>query len=306
MFKKGIILLLLSMSAVLVACTPDSGLGDVVAAAESGAAPVLALGESAELSPAAELALATLQLEETSAPIDAAQAEEMLRFWQVLQNLQDSGTAADAELTAVVAQIRGLLTAEQAAAVEQMDFSAVDMESLRESGLLGAGRGGFGQQGERAEGGGFAPPGGGIPGGGGPGGRGGGPGGGDPSAFATRQAEIAESGAGSLQDRMLIGAAIRLIEEKAGVATPRVNLMEIISEASGLSLEELRDEATEGESLADLLTAAGVEVETVRLTLLEALADSQFADQPEGLESFVDEYLNSPLRQRGGQPDAGE
>jgi PBP1b-binding outer membrane lipoprotein LpoB len=152
----------------------------------------------------AQLALGTVQLDDTNLAVDESQAATLLPLWQALQTLSQSDTTAEVELQAVVNQIEGSMKAEQINAIAAMQLTEASMTELAESGDLALGRGfggGNGEQRGAGQGqggpGGFA--GGSLP-GAGPGGGGflgggpgtGGPGGGNLSEddIAARQAQF--------------------------------------------------------------------------------------------------------------------
>ncbi len=67
-------------------------------------------------------------LEETSGAVTPAQAQELLPLWQMLRALQESGTASEAEVEAVLDQIQGAMTSEQLATIQEMNQE--DMQAL--------------------------------------------------------------------------------------------------------------------------------------------------------------------------------
>ena len=128
-------------------------------------------GPSAVEMPAqTKLVLGTINLEETDNAVTAEQAAELLPIFYVLQDLNESDTAAQEEKDGLVNQIQETLTAEQVQAIDDMSLSMRDVFALTQGGsgrssttgapsTTGAGGGGMG-----------GPPdmGGGMPGGGGP------------------------------------------------------------------------------------------------------------------------------------------
>jgi hypothetical protein len=161
-----------------------------------------------------QLSVGTLMLEETPQAVTAEQAQELLPLWQMLRALQQSGTAAQVEIEAVLNQIQGAMTPEQLAAIEEMDLTLANMRGTAEElGLdIGSGKGSSGGQEGRT-----GPPGV-VPGSGG--GRPGepgvtGPGGGtdlSPEEQATAMAERMSSGFGTA----LMDVLIELLEARAG------------------------------------------------------------------------------------------
>jgi hypothetical protein len=94
--------------------------------------------------------------------------------------------------------------------------------------------------------------------------------------MATRQAAF-ESG--DFQERLLMGLTIRLLAEKTGevIENPGVAIADtvyrVVSEAIGLSVEELQGQAAEGQTLAEIIEASGGDVESVQAMLATALEE---------------------------------
>lgn len=170
--------------------------------------------ESFALPQPIQLAVGTLKLEETPQAVTAEQAQALLPLWQMLRTLQQSDTAAQAEVEAVLKQIQAAMTPEQLAAIQGMDLSPANMRAVFQELGLGMGGGG-GSSGSQERG--FRPPdemf---LMGGPGPGGgiR---PGGGtnlSPEAQATAIAQRISSGLG----KVLMDKVIALLEARAGGA----------------------------------------------------------------------------------------
>jgi hypothetical protein len=68
--------------------------------------------------------------------------------------------------------------------------------------------------------------------------------------------------------------------------------MTIISEATGLSIEELQEEAASGATLAEIITAHGGDVEAVKAELIEAMSQMPNADETD-IEQRVSDLLNN-------------
>ncbi len=148
MKKKVVVLgILLALVVSLAACGSDGGSEEVSSTSTlsedyAGALPV-----------SSQLAIGTLMLDGTADAVTTAQAGELLPIWQMLQALQSSGTAAPAELDAVVNRVQGAMTNEQLAAIQEMELTDDSMSGLVQE--LGLGRGLAGNAGG---GGGFQPP----------------------------------------------------------------------------------------------------------------------------------------------------
>jgi hypothetical protein len=250
------------------------------------------------LSPMGQLALGTLKLDDGELAVSEDQAAELLPLWQALQSLSSSQTTAQVELDAVVKQIQGTMSAEQIAAIDEMQLTEDSLTEMTESGELGFR--GFGGRNTEGEGGfaGGGPGGLGRPGGGQGGGFGGGPGLGDGLSeddIATRRAEFAESGLGDLGERFLTGAAVRLMQTKTGEApADRGGLFDtvfsLIAEETGLSIEEIQAATAEGQTLSQIIEANGGDVEAVRAALVEAFGELPDADDIDP-EQLADQWL---------------
>jgi hypothetical protein len=151
-----------------------------------------------------QLALGTLLLEDGELAVGSDQATALLPLWRFVQNLAESSTAADAEISAIVNQIQDDMTAEQITAITDMQLTQESIRSLVQDGSIAIERGDVksGATGATA-------------GGGAPGGGGGGPLGGqaDLSQLATRQAAHGSDGNDRLS-QAVANAVIQLLEVK--------------------------------------------------------------------------------------------
>jgi hypothetical protein len=129
-----------------------------------------------------QLVLGTLKLEGTSQAVDSATGAQLIPLYTLLEQMTTSGTAAQAEIDAVLEQIQGTMTPAQIQAIAAMKLTQTDMTSFFGS------SGQFSRTGTRTPGAGFGG-GGGFPAGGGgdaggpPAGFTGGGGGGPPAGF---------------------------------------------------------------------------------------------------------------------------
>jgi hypothetical protein len=207
-----LVLLLTGCSDVQVdAQNPDQG---VVAAisemGESGTAPQ-SIQNAAEVT---RLLFGTLMLEGTDHAITPDQATELLPLWKLYRSLLESDITATAEIEAVAKQLSQVMTPEQLAAMDSLEFDREQMNGIMEE--LGIDI--FGGAAGRGDG--STPPDGLQPGrGGGPGGVGA-PGGGadfDPEVMATRQAEREASGGFQRGFNLpLVEVLIEMLEECVG------------------------------------------------------------------------------------------
>jgi hypothetical protein len=296
----------------------DAGGPTNSASEQSGTLSVrLSDGYTDALSVQGQLALGTMQLEDTDLALDESQATELLPLWRAVQSLANSDTAATAEVEAVINQIQDTMAPEQIAAIAAMELTEESLTTMIENQDLAFGLGGRG-----FPGGGFSTDGsgddpGGGPGGGdfffgggpggGPGGPGGGPGGGfgnlSEDDIATRQARFAGGGFGDVQDRLLVGVVIRTLEIKTGEvdeaelqerAAARLNPLAIVSETTEIEVEALEEEMAGGATLAEAITTLGGDLEAVKSALAEAYGQLPDAEEQD-IGQFIDELLDRSL-----------
>lgn len=212
--------------------TPASASGS---AGETYTSAVLGMSYDNALSVSNQLALGTMQLEETENAVTPQQARSLLPLWQALQG----GVTAQAEVNAVLKQIEGTMTPQQLDVIAAMQLTDEDLQTWMQEHGMGVGPGGFPEAGggmsdeerqsvwatRQAEAGGDGAP---------PGGR---PGGDEMSPeMATRRAEFESmsdeeraalrvtaeagggSGAGGRQFIVLLNPLIELLETRAGEA----------------------------------------------------------------------------------------
>lgn len=315
---RSLLVVGLLLSGLLAACGGGAVETAVSTSTSASSSPRLTADYDDALPVQSQLAVGTLQLEETDWAVDETLAAQILPLWQALQSLDSSETTAEAEITAVLNQIQNTMQPEQINAIADMQLTQASMTALVEDGTLAFGRGGFGSNNsaDSASSGGFAPPGG-IPGGGG---FGGGPGGGIPGGgfgggqeqanlseddIATRQAARESGGSGGFQNMALTGAVIRLLETKTGVATeqladPFAPVWGVLTEATGLTIEEIQAQTADGKTLAEIIEASGGDVAAVTTDLIAALQDSPIA-QRQDVETYVTNMLTNVTP--GGSPD---
>lgn len=315
-----LIVLGLTVALILTAC--GSGATEPAVAGESNEASsgsnannVVQVSDSARLSEdysdalpvQSQLAIGILQLENGDNAVDETMAAELLPLWRAAQSLSSSETAADAEITAVFNQIQDTLSADQVAAIAAMKLTDESFQAMLAEGTISM-RGAFGGNRDGAEGGGNGGgrPGGELPGGGG--GPGGGLPGGDPSAQQTRIAErIAESGgdADSFQALAMTNAVVRLLEGKTGEAPTGDfarggifgDAITAVSEATGLSAEDVQAALGEGKTLADIVEENGGDLEAIQSTLIEAATELDFLQDQDPAE-FVSGLLTGAGNER--------
>ena len=229
MKKWSLRILVFLVALALVGCSAIQGTAAATTAGTgaAGAGGTAANQGSSALPQALQLLLGTMKLEETSIPVDAEQAASLLPLWKAFRSLGQSDTTATEEMTALVAQIQGTLTAEQQQAIQELGLSMQDMAAVgQELGIeIGFARGTAPDAGARATAqasgqsnqappAGFDGGGGGFPGdGGGPGG----PPGASAGTFGQSQGSASNPGAGaSIQgvNSDLLDAFIQFLESK--------------------------------------------------------------------------------------------
>lgn len=99
------------------------------AGAQSAAATAYTPAQDA-LPASTRLILGTFRLEGTAEAVTAGQAAELLPLWQVYEELQASGTAAQEEMDALVQQIQETLSASQVQSIEAMGLTRADIMTV--------------------------------------------------------------------------------------------------------------------------------------------------------------------------------
>jgi len=197
MKKRMTLGLLLALMVALSACSS----GNETVPAE-GTAMTLNEEYPNAVSVSSQIAIGTLTLEDTPQVVTKEQAQELLPLWQMLQALQQSGTAAQVEIDAVVNQIQTAMTPDQLAAIKDMRLTAESMQEILQE-----------QRASRQESGGSTGTGTGK---GGGTGMGGGSGSGDPTSLSPdERATIVAERSSKAGDTFQIGFVIRLLEERA-------------------------------------------------------------------------------------------
>jgi hypothetical protein len=83
-------------------------------------------------------------------------------------------------------------------------------------------------------------------------------------------------------------------------------MMDIVSEATGLDIDTIREQSANGATLAEIITNNGGNVEDVKTKLIDALSDMPNSAEQD-IEQRVEEMLNNPLPQPnfegGGRPE---
>jgi len=223
----------LLVSLLLAACSVVSQ-GDQARAAQNSGNTTASGSNTRELPQAMKLALGTFKLDQTNYPVDAAEATQLLFLWKGMRNLSQEQSVATEEVQGLIKQIQDTLKPEQISAINGMNLTFQDIESIaKETGLDFGGFGGqsgnlspearatFQAARQSGGGGGF---GGGIPGAGGGGNRQGGgipgAGGGGPPVSSTNTSGNSQTrGTGGSFSKLgisptMIGAVIQFLQAK--------------------------------------------------------------------------------------------
>ena len=75
-----------------------------------------------------QLALGTIELNQTELAISAEQAQTLLPLWQALRSTQQVGGTAQAEVSALLTQIEAAMTPEQLQSIANMKLLQTDMQ----------------------------------------------------------------------------------------------------------------------------------------------------------------------------------
>ncbi len=133
--KHGRWIGLTGLLAVVLLLAGCGGGSEAQAPAAEAASAVSALDVSYEgaLAQRNQLALGSLRLEETDQPLTEAQAEDLVLLWQTLRGTMGSGSAAEAEVDALLAQIEEAMSDGQLAAIAAMRLTQDDLQAWAQS-----------------------------------------------------------------------------------------------------------------------------------------------------------------------------
>ncbi len=109
-------------------------IGISVMAAHAVSAANASSSSTSTMTPALKLAYGTLNLEGTDQAVDSVAAAQLLPLWQLLDELNSSGSAAPEEITAVVEEIQLTMSPAQIKAINTMSISQSDLASASQSG----------------------------------------------------------------------------------------------------------------------------------------------------------------------------
>jgi hypothetical protein len=233
------------------------------AASTTDIAVTLDDGYADALPVSAQLAIGTLLLEGTEDAVTVERAAIVLPSWQMLDALEGSGTAAQAELDTVLSQIQRAMTPQQLTAIKKMELTPTSLRELvQERGFSTGAAGGTRQSG------GFQAPAGVDP------GRAGGPGGGIPGAGLGQGANNEEGKSNASIDGLVTDAVIELLTARAAgetleIAVPNQEfelqraLVGAVTEVAATDQQDIVSQVREGKTLAEIAAANGADLDEI-------------------------------------------
>lgn len=142
MFKRFVLLALIALIA-LAACSSAPTPAPVTSPnQDTYVSANLDTSYQGALSARNQLALGTLQLDGTATAITPAQAKTLLTLWQALRGTTQSGASAQAEVSALLGQIEGALTADQLAAIKALKLTQTSFQQWAAANGITMGTGG--------------------------------------------------------------------------------------------------------------------------------------------------------------------
>ncbi len=146
MKSQTVVLIILVLLLGLTGCSSDSPTS--VPPGDSYRSAALDTTHEGALSVRNQLALGTLELAGSPNAITQAQAKTLLPLWQLLLNSQKTGTAAEAEISAVLQGIEDGLSDEQLAAISAMMLTQTDLQNWASANGIPLGSGSGSGQGQ--------------------------------------------------------------------------------------------------------------------------------------------------------------
>lgn len=139
---KSTIIALLLLALSLSACSGEATPAPALNNSDSYLSPNLDTSYEGALAVRNQLSLGTLELDGTPNAITPEQAEVLLPLWQALLSTQKSGSAAQAEVTALLEQIEGSLQSEQLVAIRGMQLTQSELQAWAAANGITLGSGG--------------------------------------------------------------------------------------------------------------------------------------------------------------------
>jgi hypothetical protein len=123
MFKRITLLTLVALIALSACSSAPAAPAASTTAQDTYTSANLDTSYESALSARNQLALGMLQLDGTANAITPEQAKSLLTLWQALRGTTQSGASAQAEVSALLGQIEGALTAQQLAAIKDLKLT---------------------------------------------------------------------------------------------------------------------------------------------------------------------------------------
>jgi hypothetical protein len=123
MFKRITLLTLVALIALSACSSAPAAPAASTTAQDTYTSANLDTSYEGALSARNQLALGMLQLDGTANAITPEQAKSLLTLWQALRGTTQSGASAQAEVSALLGQIEGALTAQQLAAIKDLKLT---------------------------------------------------------------------------------------------------------------------------------------------------------------------------------------
>lgn len=180
--KKTFLIFGILLSIFIASC---SGTAATAPTGDTYVSPNLPTDYEGALAIRNQLALGTIEINQSATPIPAEQAQKLILLWQALRSTQQSGGSAQAEVSAMLGQIESAMTSDQLQFIASLQLTQNDMQVWASANGITMGSGG----GTPGQGSGMSP-----------------------EARATKQAEegvtSSSNGSGSKLSAALIDAAI--------------------------------------------------------------------------------------------------
>lgn len=124
--KKTFLIVGVVLSIFIASC---SGTAATAPTGDTYVSPNLPTDYEGALAIRNQLALGTIELNQTDSPIPAEQAQQLVLLWQALRSTQQAGGRAQAEVNAMLRQIESAMTAEQLHFIASLQLTQTDMQT---------------------------------------------------------------------------------------------------------------------------------------------------------------------------------
>lgn len=137
--KKIFLLLSISLALALASC---SGTAATAPTGDIYLSQNLPTDYEGALAVRNQLALGTIELNQSGTPVSAEQAQTLVPLWQALRSTQQAGGSAQAEVSALLTQIEAAMTPEQLQSIAAMKLVQTDMQDWATANGITMGSGG--------------------------------------------------------------------------------------------------------------------------------------------------------------------